>query len=69
MLRRATQYLEAGVPLVWLIDPEGQTTSVIQANEFPRLLEGNDGLGNDRHLPDLPLRVVDLFSFPQPVPE
>lgn len=49
MLARASEYLEAGVLVVCLVDQRSETVHVYRAEEEPRRLYGDEEL----HLPDL----------------
>ena len=62
--RRVSQYLDRGVPLVWLIDPRLGTVSVCRPNEFPKVLDQTDDLTGNGVLPDFACKVRDLFTSP-----
>ena len=50
--RRVTQYLDRGVPLVWLIDPSKVVVTVCRPKEFPKVLDETDELTGNGILPD-----------------
>jgi len=61
---RVTDYLEAGVPLLWLVNPEPRVVQVIRpAGSSVRLGEADDLTGGEV-LPEFHCRVADLFALP-----
>ncbi|WZO98671.1 Uma2 family endonuclease [Isosphaeraceae bacterium EP7] len=58
---KVTLCLEAGVALVWLVDPKFRTVTVYGPEIPPRLFNIRDELTAEAHLPGLRLDVVDLF--------
>lgn len=62
--RRITQFMKAGIPLVWLIDPEGRSVTVYQPNQLPQVFEENEELMGFDVLPDFRCRVAEFFSLP-----
>lgn len=61
-LAKAAMCLEAGVPLVWLIDPRKRTATVFRQNELPETI-GEDGvLTGDEILPGFALPLATLFA-------
>lgn len=62
--RRVGQYLNRGIPLVWVIDPEDRTLTVYRPGELPRVLDESDELTGNGVLPDFRCRVADLFALP-----
>lgn len=64
MNRRVGRYLEMGVPLVWVVDPEEKTLTVHQAHRpFKSLNVGDEATGFEFIL-DLKLPVAELFTVP-----
>lgn len=61
---RVRQYLERGVPLVWVIYPEQRLVNVCRPNEFPKTLDETDELTGNGVLPDFSCPVRDLFTPP-----
>jgi Uma2 family endonuclease len=57
-------YRRAGVPLIWVINPEARTVTVYGANTYVRLSE-NDELAGGEVLSGFRCRVADLFP-PRP---
>jgi Uma2 family endonuclease len=65
VLQRITDYLQRGVQLVWLIDPEGRTASVHLPDQLPRVFEENEEVTGAPPFPDLRCRVAEFFFSPQ----
>lgn len=63
-IRRVTQYLQRGVPLVWLVDPEDRTVGIHRQRELPRTLDEDDEITGEDIIPQLRMRVADLFNLP-----
>lgn len=68
MTRRIAQFLQRGVAMVWLVDPEGRTLTVYRANQLPQVLEGDDELTCEDVLPDFRCRIAEVFALPGEVP-
>lgn len=64
MLRRIAIFLEKGVPLVWLLDPEARDCTVFRPNLPNVYLEEADELTGMDVLPDFRCRVADFFVMP-----
>jgi Uma2 family endonuclease len=62
--RRITQFLQRGVALVWLVDPEGRTVTVYRNGQLPQVLEGEDELACEEVLPGFRCRTADFFYLP-----
>jgi Uma2 family endonuclease len=62
--RRVTNFLNHGVKLIWVVDPETCSVTVHQAGRLAQVFEGTDELTGGDVLPDLRLRVADLFLMP-----
>ncbi|MFM9105143.1 MAG: Uma2 family endonuclease, partial [Chloroflexota bacterium] len=52
----------AGVPLVWLADPERRSVTVWTPDEAPRTLHPGDTLDGGAVLPGLALPVAAVFA-------
>jgi Uma2 family endonuclease len=59
--RRITEYLRAGIRLVWLIDPEACDVTVYQPGKNSEVFEANQELTGGEVLPEFRCRVDDLF--------
>jgi Uma2 family endonuclease len=62
--RRVNMFLQRGVSLVWLVDPEGRTVSVCRVGQLPQVLEGDDEPVVEDVLPGFRCRVADFFYLP-----
>jgi Uma2 family endonuclease len=62
--RRVIQYLRHGVPLVWVVDPDALTVTVLRPGELQQLLDETDALTGNGVLPDFSCKVADLFALP-----
>jgi Uma2 family endonuclease len=65
VMRRVNQFLDRGVPVVWVIDPEDRTATVLRPGEFPRVLEESEELTGEPAFADLRVRVGDFFFVPE----
>jgi Uma2 family endonuclease len=61
VLEKIVEYLDAGVKVVCIVDPDTQTAQVHTADSAPRHLTRNDDLTIPEVLPDFRCRVGDLF--------
>ena len=68
MNRRVAQYLNRGIPLVWLVDPDDQTVAVHRPGEIPLVAHGAELLLGYDALPDLTFAAANLFNFPGTAP-
>lgn len=62
--RRISQFLNWGVGLVWLIDPEDRTIAIYRRDRPPEVLEEDEELIGDGILPNFRCRVADFFFMP-----
>lgn len=60
--QRIVDYLEAGVPLVWAIDPHSRTATVYHSDGSARLLREGDTLDGEDIVPGFRLPLAELFS-------
>ena len=54
--------IEAGVPIIWLVDPEALTVTVLAANLAPVTLHPGDTLDGGNVLPELQIVIADIFE-------
>lgn len=66
VLRRVAEFLQRGVAVIWVIDPENRTATVLLPGQLPQVLEENDEITGAPPFPDLRCRVADLFFVPAP---
>jgi Uma2 family endonuclease len=62
IVEKVRDYLDAGVPLVWVVDPDFETVRVHQPGQPVRLFSGPDELTGDPHLPGLRIPVAEIFA-------
>jgi Uma2 family endonuclease len=55
-------YQEAGVPLIWLVDPEKETVTVIAAGRPAAVLKSDDTLDGGDVLPGFSIPVAEIFA-------
>ena len=58
---KVREYLEAGVRLVWVVDPRRETVTIFAADGTERVLRAGDTLDGGDVLPDFRLPVADIF--------
>ena len=62
VLQKVARYLEAGVTLVWVVDPDSRTVTVHRQNRDMRVLTVVDTIDGEDVLPGLSIPVSDIFS-------
>jgi Uma2 family endonuclease len=62
MQAKMAMYQEAGVPLIWLVDPDAQTVTVRALGQEPVTLNLADTLDGGDVLPDLRIEVAEIFA-------
>ena len=60
--RKIRDYFEAGVRLLWIVDPAMQTVTVHRSPVDLRVLTAADALSGEDVLPGFSCPVVDLFA-------
>lgn len=61
MQKRINQFLEKGVAMVWLLDPDAETLTIYLPNRQPLVLEGDDEVSGLKLLPEFSCKVSDFF--------
>jgi Uma2 family endonuclease len=61
LIRKITQYLQSGIQLVWVIDPDARDVTVYRKDKEPYVLDDSQELTGEDVLPDLRIRVADFF--------
>jgi Uma2 family endonuclease len=56
-------YLDAGVKLVWVVDPGFKTATVYRPDDNPRMFSGDDQITGGAHLPGFSVPVSKLFQL------
>lgn len=62
VMRRVAHYLQAGVRLLWLIDPDEEQITVWQPGESPKVVTPPATLSADTVLPGFEIDTVRLFA-------
>jgi Uma2 family endonuclease len=63
VVEKVTDYLEAGVPLVWVVDPTRRELYVYRPHRRPEVLQAGDELRDEPVLSDFTCRVGELFGL------
>lgn len=61
MIEKATYYLQAGIPLVWIVDTISQTITVFTSSSLPITLRENQIISHEL-LPDLEITPHTIFQ-------
>jgi Uma2 family endonuclease len=62
LTKRISEYLEAGVPMVWVVDPKNRRVAVYRPDEeLPLVLEHDQVLEDSPELPGFRCAVADFF--------
>jgi Uma2 family endonuclease len=62
ILRKVSEWLEAGAAMVWVVDPEHHGVMVFRSDGTLRLLGESDSLEGEEVLPGFRYPVGELFS-------
>ena len=62
VVAKAAMWLDAGVRLVWVVDPRSRTVSVYGPERTARVLREGEALDGGEDLPDFRVAVADLFT-------
>ena len=62
---KVRDYINAGVRLIWVLDPRRRTVRIHRPGEEPRLLREGDELSGEDVLPGFTYPVADLFADPE----
>ena len=62
VMRTVREYLTAGTPLVWVIDPDGRWAEVFRADGTYTYLDENGALDGEDVLPGFALTLRDVFE-------
>lgn len=61
VVEKINLYLECGVQVVWIIDPDFETLTVYRPNSAPLMLRTHETLEGHSELPNLSVQVKDFF--------
>jgi Uma2 family endonuclease len=64
VVRRVNEFLDRGVPVIWVIDPEDRVVGVYRPGQLPVILDETDEIDGGAELPGFRCRVADLFFTP-----
>jgi Uma2 family endonuclease len=56
------EYLEAGVKLVWVVNPRRETVTVYRPDQLPELVNVQGELSGDPHMPGLRFCAAEIFA-------
>jgi len=59
---KVAEYLSWGVRLIWLVDPNTETVTVVRANGDREVLKGNDVLTGEDVVPGFKIKVRKIFE-------
>ena len=62
VVAKSEMYQEAGVPLIWRVDPEPKTITIIASGKSPRVLQSGDTLDGGDVLPGFSVPVAEIFA-------
>ncbi len=62
MQAKVAMYQEAGVPLIWVVDPQAQTVTVLALGQAPQVLTVTDTLDGGAVLPEFRVAVSEIFA-------
>ena len=62
VVAKLAMYQEAGVPLIWLVDPEQKTITVIASGGSTRVLQSGNTLDGGDVLPGFSVPVAEIFA-------
>lgn len=62
IVKKIQLYLECGVKVVWIFDPDFQTLTIHRPKSEPQMLRVHETLEGDPELPDLKVAVRDFFN-------
>ncbi len=60
--QKVNEYLEKGVCLIWVVDPEDRSIAVFRNGQKPKVLSENETLSGEDVLPGFSCRIADLFA-------
>ena len=63
LLRKVEEYLKAGVPLIWVVDPATRTVTVYRSLQDVRIVSSDQQLDGGDVIPGFQFKVSDLFTL------
>jgi Uma2 family endonuclease len=64
LLRRTTQFLQWGTAMVWIVEPEDHTVTVLRPNQLPQVFDEDEEMIGGDELPEFRCRVAEFFATP-----
>jgi Uma2 family endonuclease len=64
-IRKITDFLNNGVEIAWIVDPEARTITVYTAKNGPKVLTEKNVLTGGHVLPGFRCKVADFFYLPE----
>ena len=62
VVEKIEKYLENGVKIVWIVDPDMQTVTVYRPDHKPALFNNAQSLDAEPHLPGFSVAVAQFFA-------
>jgi len=62
--RRLNRFLERGVGVVWMVDPDEKSVTIWWQGHAPIVLEGDEEIANIPALPEFRCKVSEIFDVP-----
>jgi Uma2 family endonuclease len=59
--RRINEFLQSGIRLVWLLDPDAQDLTIYRAGQSPRVVEGTQEVTGEDVLPEFRCPLPEFF--------
>lgn len=64
IMRRIREQKRFGTPLIWVLDPEARNVTIYRPGKEEKVASENEELTGEDVLPDLRVRVAELFALP-----
>ncbi len=61
MQKRINKFLDKGVAMAWLLDPDDETVTIFQPNRQPIVREGDEEIAGLKVLPDFRCKASEFF--------
>lgn len=62
IIAKVREYLDVGVALVWIVEPEFKTVTVYRPGDRPKLYSGADKLSGGEQMPGFEITVNQIFE-------
>jgi len=64
LIQRVKEQKRFGTPLIWVLDPDARNVTIYQPGKEEKVVAENEELTGEEVLPDLKVRVAELFALP-----